>query len=397
MKPCLSRPLFAVLLALLAPLGCVGPAGAQITTLVALEPSARKDGLMISRQGLESGLGTVLGQPVAVSTTEDLSDTLRATRSGGFDIFVAPPQIVASALAHGYELLGSTDPEEEYVLVGRSVYAKASDIKAGRLYLPQQDSIYTYMARGMLTASGLSFKDLRRVEYARYPQAGLLAVSLGLSDATVIRKREWEAWQSENPGKAKVLASSGPVPGGFSVAVKKDMPAEQRARLGKWFGTAATSCGLKNVASHSGLPQYERVAQLGAFTPNALPGVTRVGAAEVQQLIAAGAVVVDTRTDKEFTSRRLPGARHVPYVEKSLKDVAFDAALDDFSGLKQLDPGKTTVFLCNGAECWKSYKASKAAVAAGFGKVYWFRGGVPEWEKAGLPLERAPATVTAQR
>jgi rhodanese-related sulfurtransferase len=322
---------------------------------------------------------------------------MRATRSGGYDIFVAPPQVVASALAHGYELLGSTDAEEEYVLVGRTAFAKASDIKAGRIYLPQRDSIYTYMARGMLTASGLSFKDLGRVEYARYPQAGLLAVTLGLTDATVIRKRDWDGWQAENPGKARVLASSGPVPGGFSVAVKKDMSTEQRARLAKWFGSASTTIGMKNVASHSALPQYERVAQLGTFTPNALPGVSLVTAADVSKLISAGATVVDTRTDKEFAAKRLPGARHVPYGEKSLKDVVYDATADDFKGLKQLDPGKPTIFHCNGAECWKSYKASKAAAAAGFSKVYWFRGGLPEWEKAGLPVDRTPATQTAQR
>ena len=72
---------------------------------------------------------------------------------------------------------------------------------------------------------------------------------------------------------------------------------------------------------------------------------------------------------------------HVPYVEKSLKDVAYDAKLDDFSGLARLNKATPTTFHCNGAECWKSYKASRAAMAAGFAKVYWFRGGLPEWDK----------------
>lgn len=375
----------------LAVFGAAQGVQAQVTALVALEPTQRKDGLMVSRPGLEANLKALLGQSVSVSTSEDLTDTMRATRSGAYDIFIAPPQVVASALAHGYELVGSTDPEEEYVLVGRPHLSKPADVKAGRIYLPQQDSIYTYLARGMLTAHGLSFKDLRQVQYVREPQAGLTAVTMGLSEATVIRKRDWDGWAQDNPGKAKALTQSGPVPGGFSVAVKKDLPAEQRARLAKWFGTAASCCGLKNVASHSGPAQYERVAQLGTFTPNALPGARVVTAAEVQKLVADGAVVIDTRTEKEFKAKRLPTALFVPYVEKSLKDVAYDAALDDFAGLKQLDPAKPTVFLCNGAECWKSYKASRAALAAGFGKVYWFRGGVPEWEKAALPLVKGGA------
>ncbi|MFO1327910.1 MAG: rhodanese-like domain-containing protein [Rubrivivax sp.] len=363
-------------------------APASFSALIALEPTQRKEGLMISRPGLESSLGSVLGTPVTVTATEDLTDTMRATRSGAADVFIAPPQVVASAMAHGYELLGCTDAPEEYVLVGRPTLAGTAAVKAGRIYLPQQDSIYTYMARGMLTAQGLSFKDLSRVEYARLPQAGLTAVTLGLSEATVVRRRDWDEWQQANPGAAKALALSGPVPGGLSVAVKKDMPAEQRARLAKWFSGSAQSVGLKNVTLQAAPTHYERVAQLGSFTPNALPGARVVGAAEVRQLMDGGAVVVDTRTEKEFKAKRLPGAQFVPYAEKSLKDVAYDGKLDDFAGLKSLDPAKATIFHCNGAECWKSYKAAKAALAAGFTRVYWFRGGLPEWEKAGMPLDR---------
>ena len=91
--------------------------------------------------------------------------------------------------------------------------------------------------------------------------------------------------------------------------------------------------------------------------------------------------MVDTRNDKEYQQKHIPGALHVPYVEKSLKDVAYDAKLDDFSGLARLNKATPTIFHCNGAECWKSYKASRAAMAAGFAKVYWFRGGLPEWDK----------------
>ena len=53
----------------------------------------------------------------------------------------------------------------------------------------------------------------------------------------------------------------------------------------------------------------------------------------------------------------------------------------------RLDPAKPVIFACNGAECWKSYKASKVAVAKGFKTVYWFRGGLPEWVARGMPVE----------
>ncbi|MEK8033916.1 rhodanese-like domain-containing protein [Ideonella sp. DXS29W] len=361
---------------------------ADLSAVVAIEPTARKTGLMLSRYATEAKLGKLLGQPVKVATSEDMTDVMRATRSGGYDVFIAPAQVAASALAHGYELVGSTDPNEQYVLVGRAALQSTADVKQGRIYLPQQDSIYTYMARGMLTASGLSLRDLRSVEYARYPVAGLTAVSLGLSDVTVVRREDWEAWQRDNPTAAKILASSGSVPGGFSVAVKKDLPADVRAKLAKWFADPPGESGLRPAAHQAALTQYQAVAQLGTFTPTQLPGATVVTAAQVQELVAKGAVVVDTRNEREYESKHIPGAVFVPYHEKSLKDVVYEASADDFSALSKLDPSKPTIFHCNGAECWKSYKASRAAIAKGFKQVYWFRGGMPEWESARLPVER---------
>lgn len=49
-------------------------------------------------------------------------------------------------------------------------------------------------------------------------------------------------------------------------------------------------------------------------------------------------------------------------------------------------PG-ATVFACNGPECWKSCKSAKVTLQHGYSKVYWFRGGYPEWKAAGLPVE----------
>ena len=97
--------------------------------------------------------------------------------------------------------------------------------------------------------------------------------------------------------------------------------------------------------------------------------------------------LVDVRTTKEYNERHIRGAMSIPYVEKSLKDVAFDAALDEWKGPDQLDRNRAAIFHCNGAECWKSYKAAKVALGKGFKTVYWFRGGFPEWESNGMPVE----------
>ncbi len=363
-------------------------ASAELTAMVATEPTAKKEGLMVSRTAMEQRLSKATGQTVVVTTSDDLADVMRATRSGGYDVFIAPPQVAASALARGYELVGSTSPPEQYVLVGASKLDSAEDAKGTRLYLPQQDSIYTYMARGMLNAHGLSFNDLNKVEYARIPQAGLTAVHLRMYESTVILKADWAAWEKENPGVAKVLATSSAVPGGLSVVMKKDLSGDVRARMAKWFTKSAAMAGLKPVSEHAELSAYKAVAQLGTFTPKQLPGAEVVGSEQVEKLIAQGAVIVDTRTEKEFKTKRIPKAVFLPYVEKSIKDVAFQISQDDFSALGQLDKTTPVIFSCNGAECWKSYKASRYALDQGFKTVYWFRGGLPEWEASGLAVAK---------
>jgi len=363
-----------------------GQVWAEVSALVAIEPTSRKDGLSVSRVNLAASLSKAMGQPVNVVTSEDLADVMRSTRSGGYDVFIAPAQVAASALSRGYELVGVTDDAEQYVLVGKNNLASTDAVRGGRIYLPQQDSIYTYMARGMLNAAGLSFKDLKTVEHARYPQAGLAALVVGVSDATVIRRSDWDGWAKENPGVAKVLAISTAVPGGFTVVMKRDLPTEARARIAKWFAAASPGVGLKPATVLPDLAEYRHVAELGIFTPTHLPGVKVVTAAEVKALTEQGAVIVDARTDKEFKAKRVPNAVLAPYIEKSLKDVAYDGSKDDASAIARLDKSKPTIFSCNGAECWKSYKASKFAQSAGFRQVYWFRGGLPEWEASGLPV-----------
>ena len=102
---------------------------ADVSALVVIEPTQRKDGMLVSRDALQNHLSKVLAEPVTVTTSEDLTDAMRATRSGGYDVFIAPPQVAASALAHGYSLVGATDSDEQYLLVGRSNVATVGDLR----------------------------------------------------------------------------------------------------------------------------------------------------------------------------------------------------------------------------------------------------------------------------
>jgi len=123
-------------------------------------------------------------------------------------------------------------------------------------------------------------------------------------------------------------------------------------------------------------------------TPATLAGAKLVNAADVKKLLDSGVVVIDTRVAAEFAEKSIKGARNVPYKEKSTKDVGFDASQDQFDLSKlPADKSASLVLFCNSGECWKSYKASVVAQKAGYSKIQWFRGGMPEWVKAGLPTQ----------
>ena len=123
-------------------------------------------------------------------------------------------------------------------------------------------------------------------------------------------------------------------------------------------------------------------------TPAALPGAKMVGAEEVAKAQAGGAVVIDTRVASEFAEGHIKGALSVPYREKSQKSASFDASQDDFNLAKlPADKAAAVVLYCNGPECWKSFKASSAAIKGGYTNVLWYRLGFPDWKAKGHSVE----------
>ena len=133
---------------------------------------------------------------------------------------------------------------------------------------------------------------------------------------------------------------------------------------------------------------FKGIATMLNTTPNALPGATTIKAAEAKTMIEKGIKVFDVRVGEEYDVSHVPGAIHLPYGESSAKEVDFDHAEDKFS-LNQLpaDKNQALIMYCDGTICWKSYKSALMAIRAGWKNVYWFRGGLPEWKEAGLPVE----------
>jgi rhodanese-related sulfurtransferase len=147
--------------------------------------------------------------------------------------------------------------------------------------------------------------------------------------------------------------------------------------MGKLLNTA---CALFLAASAGTV--------LASETPTSLAGATLVNAEQAKKLADGGAAVIDTRVANEYVEQHIKGAKSVPYKEKSGKDVKFDPREDSFDLTKlPADKAAPVIFYCNGPECWKSYKASRMAVDAGYKKVNWLRTGIPEWKAKGYPVE----------
>jgi rhodanese-related sulfurtransferase len=142
------------------------------------------------------------------------------------------------------------------------------------------------------------------------------------------------------------------------------------------------------VAASVGFMAASPVA-LAQETPTTAPaGVKLVGAKDVQDLMAKGAKVVDTRRASEYAEGTIKGAINVPYdPEKSAKDAGFDPAQDKFDMTKLTDKNVMIVTFCNSGSCWKSYKAAVVLAKNGYKNVAWYRDGFPDWKAKKLPIE----------
>ncbi len=273
-----------------------------------------------------TGLSRLAGTRAVLLPQRDLTDAMRSTRTGENDIIIAPPHVVASALIHGYELIANTGVQSKYVLVGSPSMKSLADLKGRRAYFPQQDSLRSYVARGLLAKEGLTTRSLKQVTYGQTSGAGLLTVAGGASEATVALESEWLEWSKGQKSPGQVLAVSQSMPGGLAVVVKKTLPANVKQAALQWVTSPDFIVpGVGRFRPATDAAPYEYVASLGIFTPSELTW-KRVTAREAMELADQGARLVDVRTEKEYAARHARGAVNLPYVEKSLKEIDYDAS-----------------------------------------------------------------------
>lgn len=141
--------------------------------------------------------------------------------------------------------------------------------------------------------------------------------------------------------------------------------------LGVVLGLSFNGRLLLNV--FSGRPPQPADAQPGTLYPVPVP------LAEVRELAAEGAVLVDARAAELYAEGHLPGARSLPLAEMDEQLAAF----------RQTVPADAVVITyCNGYGCPDSFDQGVRLLQSGWRDVRVFEGGYPEWRDAGLPLEQ---------
>lgn len=353
-------------------------------------------------QSLAGYLGASIGTDVKLVIGRDPSRELQKMRAGMYEVLVGPAHVIGAAMRYGYEPVARFAGEESAAFVAsKSSGVKTFEAAKGkRLALPPTDSLATYLARGELNAKGVVTKEyFTDIREHRYHEVALMALDVGQADIAVAESRIAKEWAAKSGGT--IILETRATPGlGIAVNAKLDKATKDRIRAAFLSPNPRIVASTKvlglDVTSATAITaeDYKYVSTLGYFTPRTLPGATMVTAPEVADLLKKGATLYDTRSAEEYNTRHIQGAKLLPYGEKSRKEVGFDAQADSFDVAKlPADKNAPVVFACNGAECWKSYKASLVAVKAGHKQVYWFRGGFPEWNLAGLPTQSVPGNL----
>ena len=111
--------------------------------------------------------------------------------------------------------------------------------------------------------------------------------------------------------------------------------------------------------------------------PEQVDGAVTVSTKRAKTLMNQGVTFIDVRKAADYQTSHIQWSKHL-----DLKLDLTEAAL-----LLVVKKHQPVVFYCNGDMCQRSALASEKAVAWGWTKVYYYRGGFPDWQKAGLPLE----------
>ncbi len=98
---------------------------------------------------------------------------------------------------------------------------------------------------------------------------------------------------------------------------------------------------------------------------------------ELDELLSAGSLLIDSRNSVDYQANHLAGAISLPLGE-------LDRGLENFK--KQVSIDQTLVIYCSGYGCPDSFDLGARLISEGYTDILIYEGGFPEWRDAGRPL-----------
>jgi len=159
-------------------------------------------------------------------------------------------------------------------------------------------------------------------------------------------------------------------------AATRGLLAQTYAEEDRDWGVAATSALRRPPYS---APTPTRIAGGNVLTTSALNVMLKSGTRPALIDVASGEGHVSLAG-----ARWIPGAGHGTHFVDPLQSLMKER----LARLSGGDLSMPIVFFCVNAQCWLSYNAALRAIALGYTRVFWYRGGIEAWRSAGLPLAR---------
>ena len=201
-------------------------------------------------------------------------------------------------------------------------------------------------------------------------------------------------YPGDAPGNTRYPPPNMPAQDGYDSAGHGGMPASAQPP-GQPQGNALQRIVQAELQDYGVPPQQQLQANMHGPTPTRIPGgevitTDRVIGLVQQNMQGRPAALVFHVLGP---GPRVPGAENAgPAAQAGSFN---DATQQEFGRyLQQVtagDKARPMVFYCQSTQCWMSYNAALRAIAMGYSRVYWYRGGIEAWQQAeALAMSVAP-------
>jgi rhodanese-related sulfurtransferase len=194
----------------------------------------------------------------------------------------------------------------------------------------------------------------------------------------------------------------------LDVNITADLPSVEVLNNGKKVTIQRNQNLVNDISAH--FNKTSRKCPPFCIQPGVMPeGVTTIGELEMLDFLKkagndSSILIIDSRTPDWVERGTIPGAVNIPWdklnIGKSdpftVQDILENKLnVKNQDGFMNFNNAKTLVMFCNGAWCGQSPTNIKGLLKIGYPahKLYWYRGGMQDWEMLGLTVVMPDGSV----